>query len=124
MAGEVDAGGVIAWLVYVILALFSAAFAFWNRSITGRVETNEDETARVAAVAESNTRAVHKMEVGIHARFSEHEKEERLRDEGYQRETREELKELRADVNEGHAAILGEVNKLALMVKKNGNDRA
>ena len=109
----VDEDGVIQWLVYIVIALVSSIFAGWNKYILGRI-------GRVEKKASASEDSVQEIKLGIEKRFSEHEKEERDRDERHAADVTREFKELRSDVNTGHTAILQEVNKLAREIRNNG----
>ena len=111
-----DERGIIEYLVYIVVALFSALFAGWNRHIMGRLKkaekTNDDQWS-----------AIHRIEMSLTEKFAAHEKQELERDAAHAAEVTKEFKELRRDVNTGHTAILKEVSTLARQVR-NSNGRS
>ncbi len=102
------------WLVYVIGSLVTAVVVLWNTHISSRIKKQED-------TSDNQWSAIHASELRIVEKFIEHEKEERTRDAEHDAAVAAEFKELRKDVNEGHKAILKEVNHLAREIRRNGN---
>lgn len=121
MSDPIDTHGFIDWLVYVILGLISTVFALWNAYFGNRITKTEMGHKEIKAELARHEANIHAVELAISNRFSVHEKEERDRDAAHSAEVAREFKELRKDVNDGHAAILEKVNQLARDIRKNGN---
>ena len=120
---DVDKDGILDWLVYIVIFLGTSIFTLWNKALGRRMSEIEGDDNRIESKANANSTAIHGIQMGIHARFTEHEKEERARDEKHNADVAREFKELRSDVNTGHAAILKEVNAIARRIK-NGNGKS
>lgn len=114
MTDPVSHDGFTSWLIYLIGGLVGTVLTLWNTHISSRVK-------KVEETSDSQWSAIHASELRIVEKFIEHEKEERERDHAHEAAVAAEFKELRRDVNDGHATILKEVNALAREIRRNGN---
>ncbi len=94
--------GLFQYLIYLIVALCSTIFGVLSKQLTGRI-------GRVEKKATDNHDGLHHMEIGMHNRFTEHETQDRKRDEDKRKELKRDFERLENRIETGHAEILKEI---------------
>jgi hypothetical protein len=112
-----DEGGLIEYLAYIVITLISVLFGIWNAHMMSRLKKCDESDSNQWSV-------IHRVDKEITERFASHEKHERDRYDAHAAAIAKEVKELRKDVNAGHAMILEKFNELAREIRKNSNGKS
>ena len=103
---EPTANGIINWLIYVVVGLTTFIFGVLSRNMNGRMVKVED-------ASEACDSSLHKIEIGIHTRFTEHERDELKRSERRRAEAKADFLRLEKKVETGHKEIIDRMNEIA-----------
>ena len=105
--------GLINWLIYLVVGLVTFSYGLVTKAMNGRVKTVEESCLNHDAALKEHDEAMHKIEIGIHTRFTEHEKDENKRQEHRRSENKADFLRLEKKVEEGHKEILDRINEVA-----------
>jgi hypothetical protein len=110
---EPASDGLINWLIYLIVGLATFTYGLMNKGMNKRIKKVEEDCAGHQVALTKHDSDMHRIEIGIHLRFTEHEKDEGRRQEHRRAETKADFLRLEKKVETGHKEILDRMTTLA-----------